>query len=126
MSVLELGYGYENRNGCEQGKGKGVRIPPHYQVIRANLPDNQWLSANTHAKNMSTRVVSVIFALLVVTPVARSQGAFEWYFDTTEFIVQSTDQILLTCTLTNHSDQYFIPVGGTARFSGPLQNFYLL
>jgi len=73
---------------------------------------------------MSTKIILVVLVLLTVTPVARSQGTLAWYFDTTEFVVQPTDQILLTCTVSNLSGQAYTIFGWGSSFGGPLQYHY--
>ena len=70
--------------------------------------------------------MSVIFAILSGASLARSQGTLSWQFDSTAFVVQPTDQILLTATVTNSSDAPYLIQngGGGASFTGNLQFYY--
>ena len=73
---------------------------------------------------MSIKLLSVIFAFLSGASVARSQGTLSWQFDSTDFVVQPTDQILLTGTVSNSSTAPFLIQGGGASFTGDLQFHY--
>lgn len=68
--------------------------------------------------------MSVIFAILSGTSLARSQGTLSWQFDSTAFVVQPGDPILLTGTVTNSSDTPYLIPGGGASFTGDLQFNY--
>jgi hypothetical protein len=73
---------------------------------------------------MNAKILSVMFALLVHTPFTWAISTLSWSFDQTDFIVLSSDQIVVTATVRNSSDQpYTIPgVGGS--FGGLLQTHY--
>jgi hypothetical protein len=73
---------------------------------------------------MSTKILPVTFAILSGVSAAWSQGALSWQFDSTDFVVQPTDQILLTGTVSNSSDTPFLIQGGGASFTGDLQFYY--
>ena len=73
---------------------------------------------------MSTKIISTIFAIFAGVCAARSQGTLSWRFDSTAFVVQPTDQILLTATVSNSSDTPYLIQGGGASFTGDLQFHY--
>jgi hypothetical protein len=73
---------------------------------------------------MSIKILSLIFAIFSGVSAAWSQGTLSWQFDSTDFVVQPTDQILLTGTVSNSSDTPFLIQGGGASFTGDLQFHY--
>jgi hypothetical protein len=70
---------------------------------------------------MSTKTLSVVLAILSGASLARSQGTLSWQFDSTAFVVQPTDQILLSGTVSNSSDTPYLIPGAGASFTGDLQ-----
>ena len=80
----------------------------------------------TRTKNMNIKIMSVILAILSGASLARSQGTLSWQFDSTAFVVEPTDQILLTGTVVNSSDTPYLiqPGGEVASFTGDLQYYY--
>ena len=75
---------------------------------------------------MNIKIMSVILAILSGASLARSQGTLSWQFDSTAFVVEPTDQILLTGTVVNSSDTPYLiqPGGEVASFTGDLQYYY--
>jgi hypothetical protein len=73
---------------------------------------------------MKAKILSIMFALLVHTPFTWAISTLSWSFDQTSFIVLPSDQIVVTATVRNSSDQpYTIPVSH-AFFAGELQKLY--
>lgn len=61
---------------------------------------------------MSTKALLIVWTIFAGAALARSQSPLAWQFDNTDFVVQPTDSILLTGTITNASDApYVIPFG---------------
>lgn len=60
-----------------------------------------------------------------VVSTAQSQGTLSWQFDSTAFVVQPSDQILLTGTVSNPTDTPFIISSGASAFwTGDLSSAY--
>jgi hypothetical protein len=73
--------------------------------------------------NMSARVFWLILTVLGVAPFAAKSQLY-WQFDTTEFVVQPTDSILITATITNSSNTPYLIQNYGAAFGGSLQSQY--
>ena len=86
------------------------------------LPLAAWSS---HRKPMKKAISSMFFALLAATPSAWSQDTpLQWWFDNPTFVVQPSDEIHVTATLTNTSAQPFTFMGAGSSFTGDLQKLY--
>jgi hypothetical protein len=73
---------------------------------------------------MKAKILSIMFALLVHTPFTWAISTLSWSFDQTSFIVLPSDQIVVTATVRNSSDQPYTIPGSPASFSGDLQKLY--
>ena len=74
---------------------------------------------------MKKTIPSLFFALLAATPSVWSQNTpLRWWFDSTTFVVQPSDEIHVTATLTNTSSQPFTFMGAGSSFTGDLQTLY--
>jgi hypothetical protein len=73
---------------------------------------------------MNIKILLVVIAIFSGASLARSQGTLSWQFDSTDYVVQPTDQILLTGTISNSSDTPFFIQGAGASFTGDLQFHY--
>jgi hypothetical protein len=73
---------------------------------------------------MSIKILLVVITIFSGASLARSQGTLSWQFDSTDYVVQPTDQILLTGTISNSSDTPFFIQGAGASFTGDLQFHY--
>jgi hypothetical protein len=74
---------------------------------------------------MNTKTLFIISTILIQVTSARSQGTLTWQFDSTNFVVQPTDNILITGTVINSSDTpYVIPNGTAAFWTGDLYAHY--
>jgi hypothetical protein len=74
--------------------------------------------------NISVKLLSVVVTVVSGVAVARSQSTLTWKFDQTNFVVQPTEQILLTGTVTNSSDTPYFIQAGASSFTGNLQDTY--
>jgi|ERR1039457_602563 hypothetical protein len=74
---------------------------------------------------MRIKTLLLICTILAEATEAWSQGTLTWRFDSTEFIVRPTDQILITGTVTNSSDAPdLISADGSAFWTGELWPHY--
>jgi hypothetical protein len=74
---------------------------------------------------MKTSIPLLSLVLLTATPAAWSQDTpLRWWFDSTRFVVQPSDEIHVTATLTNTSSEPITILGVGRSFTGDLQKLY--